>query len=90
METKAPLDPNALLTRDAVTAALNAAGYPVSSRSLATWASRPGKAHGPPYSHFGKRVLYRWSDAIAWAEAKMSPTGPASAKGARTVQEEAP
>jgi hypothetical protein len=28
---------------------------------------------GPPYHKFGRTVLYRWSDVLAWAEARLSP-----------------
>lgn len=59
-----------LLTRDAVAAALTARGYPVKAKTLATKATRGG---GPPFRHFGVRVLYRWSDALAWAEGRLSP-----------------
>jgi hypothetical protein len=65
-----PDDPNALLTRDATAVALTASGYPVSPRTLATRASRGG---GPPFHHFGPRVLYRWRDALDSAEKRLSP-----------------
>jgi hypothetical protein len=60
---------DALLTRDQTAAALAAAGFPVKSKTLATKASRGG---GPPYQLFGPRVLYRWSDALKWAEARLT------------------
>jgi hypothetical protein len=28
---------------------------------------------GPPYRKFGRVVLYRWGDVLAWAEAQLSP-----------------
>jgi hypothetical protein len=62
-------DPDALLTRDQTAAALAAAGFPVKSKTLATKASRGG---GPPYKLFGPRVLYRWEDALKWAQARLS------------------
>jgi len=62
-------DPEALLTRDATAAALTAAGYPVKAKTLATRATRGG---GPPFQHFGPRVLYRWKDVLAWAEARLT------------------
>jgi hypothetical protein len=65
-----PDDPNALLTRDATAVALTASGYPVRPRTLATRASRGG---GPPFHHFGPRVLYHWRDALDWAEKRLSP-----------------
>lgn len=63
-------DPNALLTREQVAAALTDAGFPVRSKSLATMATRGG---GPTFRKFGSRPLYRWSDALDWAEARLSP-----------------
>jgi hypothetical protein len=64
-----PTDPNALMTRDQVATALTEAGYPVKAKTLATKVTRGG---GPPFRHFGARVLYRWSDALGWAEAQLS------------------
>jgi hypothetical protein len=69
MATAIPDNPNALLTRDAVAAALTAAGFPVRAKTLATKATRGG---GPPFRHFGARVVYRWADALAWAEDRLS------------------
>lgn len=53
------------LTRQRVAEALTEAGYPISPRTLATKATRGG---GPPYSLFSGRALYRWGDALEWAE----------------------
>jgi hypothetical protein len=64
-----PDDPDARLRRDAVAAALTALGLPVKSKTLATMATRGG---GPPYQLFGRWPLYRWGDALAWAEARLS------------------
>jgi hypothetical protein len=64
-----PGTPDPLLTRDAVAAALTAAGFPVKAKTLATKASRGG---GPPYRLFGVRPLYRWRAALAWAEGRLS------------------
>lgn len=61
--------PDALLTREQTAAALTAAGYPVRPKTLATKATRGG---GPPYKLFSGRTLYRWGDALAWAEAATS------------------
>lgn len=60
-------NPAALLTRKAVAEALTRAGYPISSATLATKATRGG---GAPYSLFSGRALYRWSDALAWAQSQ--------------------
>jgi hypothetical protein len=64
-------DPNALLTREQTAQALTEAGFPVKAKTLATKATRGG---GPPYCKFGLRVLYRWGDALAWAEGRLTPT----------------
>jgi hypothetical protein len=68
--THIPDKPDVLLTREATAAALTAAGFPVATRTLATKATRGG---GPPYRTFGGRVLYRWTDVLAWAEARLTP-----------------
>jgi hypothetical protein len=65
-----PTSPDALLTRDATAAALTAAGFPVKSKTLATKATRGG---GPPFRRFGAKPLYRWGDALNWAESRLSP-----------------
>ncbi len=64
-----PTDLDALLTRDGVAVALSAVGYPVTSPTLATKATRGG---GPPYRKFGNRPLYRWGDALDWARGRLS------------------
>jgi hypothetical protein len=61
-------DPEALLTRDQTAVALTAAGFPVKSATLATKATRGG---GPPFRLFGARPLYRWSEALAWAQGRL-------------------
>ena len=64
-----PTDPDALLLRAPTAAALSAAGFPITPKTLATKASRGG---GPPYRLFGRRALYRWRDALAWAQGQLS------------------
>jgi hypothetical protein len=64
-----PDNADTLLTRDRAAAALTEAGFPVKAKTLATKATRGG---GPPYRKFGLRVLYRWGDALAWAERRLS------------------
>jgi hypothetical protein len=59
-----------LLTRDQTAEALTAAGFPVKAKTLATKASR---GDGPPFRSFGRIPLYRWADALAWAEGRLSP-----------------
>jgi len=62
-------NPNDLLSRKDVAAALTAAGYPVSPHTLSTYATRGG---GPIYRLFGKKPLYRWADALEWAQSRLS------------------
>jgi len=65
-----PKDPEMRLRRRETAEALSEAGYPVSEATLATKATRGG---GPPYRLFGRVPLYRWGDALAWAESRLSP-----------------
>lgn len=64
-----PNNHDTLLRRDAVAAALTEAGFPVAKASLATKATRGG---GPPFRSFGRTPLYRWGDALAWAQSRLS------------------
>jgi hypothetical protein len=68
----------ALLTRSQTAGNLEKAGFPVSSKTLATKASRGG---GPPYSLFGPRPLYRWRDALVWAQSRLTPPRRSSSEG---------
>jgi hypothetical protein len=61
---------DALHTRQQIAKALTEAGYPVATGTLATKATRGG---GPPYQLFGRKPLYRWGDALAWAQGRLSP-----------------
>lgn len=63
------LSSSALLRRHACAQALTEAGYPISAKTLATMATRGG---GPPYCQFGRTVLYRWSEAVGWAEGRLT------------------
>jgi hypothetical protein len=65
-----PNDPEALLTRDAIAAALSESGFPISAKTLATKACTGG---GPPFYRFGPRVLYRWGTSLRWAQERMRP-----------------
>lgn len=69
MATAIPDSITALLRRKATAEALTAAGFPVSEKTLATKAVRGG---GPAYQTFGRTVLYRWGDALSWAEGRLS------------------
>lgn len=63
------LDEDTLLTRAATAEALTNEGYPTSPATLATKATRGG---GPRYRLFGRRPIYRWGDALAWARCRLS------------------
>ena len=63
-------DPDALLRRRALAEALTCAGFPITESTLATKATRGG---GPPFRRFGLIPLYRWADALGWAEGRLSP-----------------
>jgi hypothetical protein len=65
-----PSDPDALLTREETAAALTESGFPTSPKTLATKATRGG---GPPFHYYGPRVIYRWGNALSWAEERLSP-----------------
>jgi hypothetical protein len=60
-----PENPDTLLTRELVAAALTAAGYRVRKSTLASKATR---GSGPRYRLFGRQPLYRWRDALDWAQ----------------------
>jgi hypothetical protein len=65
-----PVNPDeALLTRAQTASKLTEAGFPVKPGTLATKASRGG---GPAYELFGKKPLYRWGTALAWARSRLS------------------
>jgi hypothetical protein len=66
-----PTDPNAKLNRIDTASALTAAGYPITSATLATFASRDV---GPDYTVFGGRAVYRWGDTLQWARARATPS----------------
>ena len=64
-----PTDANARLRRKTLAEALTEAGFPTAEATLATKASRGG---GPPFQSFGRIPLYKWGDALAWAEGRLS------------------
>jgi hypothetical protein len=64
-----PTTPDTQLRRRETAAALTEAGFPVRPATLATLASRGG---GPPYRRFGAVVLYRWDEALQWAQSRLS------------------
>lgn len=61
--------PDTLMRRKAVAEALTIRGFPISRGSLAMYACKGG---GPPFRLFGRIPLYRFSDALKWAEARTS------------------
>ncbi len=63
------ISPDALLSRRQTAIELTARGFVVDESTLASKATRGG---GPPMHSFGKRVLYKWGDALSWAESKLS------------------
>lgn len=73
-----PGNPNALLTRPKTADALTEAGFPVKEGTLATKATRGG---GPPFQKFGSRALYRWADALLWAQRRLSAPRCSSSEG---------
>ena len=65
-----PTDPNTQLNRIDAAATLTMAGYPITSATLATFASRN---IGPEYKVFGGRALYLWGDLLQWAKNRATP-----------------
>jgi hypothetical protein len=63
------IDPDKWLRRRATAEALQARGFPVAEKSLATRATRGG---GPPFKRFGRIPLYRWGDSLDWANTKLT------------------
>ncbi|MGD0106519.1 MAG: hypothetical protein ABSC06_21135 [Rhodopila sp.] len=64
-----PDDPETLLPRGELSVALKEKGFKTSEKTLATKATRGG---GPPYRSYGRTPLYRWGDALAWAQSRLS------------------
>ena len=71
-------DENDLLRRHALAQALTDAGYPTAPATLATKATRGG---GPPFRLYGRIPLYRWGDALAWAESRLSALQRSTSEG---------
>ena len=59
--------PDPILRRRELAAELTAAGYPIAPQTLARLAV---EGAGPPFRRWGRAPLYRWSDAVRWAEAR--------------------
>ena len=78
------LTPESKLVRRDLAAALTAEGFPITEATLATKATRGG---GPPFMKFGAKPLYRWGDALAWAEGRL--TAPAHSTSEADAQKAA-
>jgi hypothetical protein len=64
------ISPDTKLDRVQTAAALSARGYRTAKSTLASLATRGG---GPPFAKYGNsHVLYRWGDALAWAQKRLS------------------
>jgi hypothetical protein len=74
------LNPDSLLSRVATAEALTEIGYPIKAKTLATMATRGG---GPPFRKWPKLAVYKWGDALEWAQARLS--GPHPTTSARDV-----
>ena len=74
--------PDAKLTREETAEALTAAGYRTSPATLATKASRGG---GPKYVLYNGRALYRFGDALEWAQASTSAPRTTASEGRRAA-----
>lgn len=64
------MDDDQLLGREDAAAFVTARGFKTSKRTLEKLACLGG---GPIMRSWGRRVLYRKSDLIAWAESRLSP-----------------
>jgi len=60
---------DALLRRKLLAQALTEAGFPTAAATLASKATRGG---GPVFRLYGRIPLYRWGDAIEWAQSRLS------------------
>jgi hypothetical protein len=65
-----PINPEALLTRQRTAEALTDAGYQTAPNTLAK-AAWSGK--GPLFRKYGRITLYKWGDALSWAQERAGP-----------------
>jgi hypothetical protein len=63
------ISPETLLDRKATAEALTSRGFKTKESSLATMACRGG---GPIFQKFGQRVVYKWANALSWAQSRLS------------------
>jgi hypothetical protein len=68
-----PESPDALLSRVQTAGALTAVGYPIAPTTLANKAAR---GEGPCFQRFGRKPLYKWGDALAWARSQVTAPRP--------------
>lgn len=74
---------DALLDRATTADALTRSGFKTSHATLATMASRGG---GPPYELWGRKPLYRWGNALAWARSRLTPPARSSNEHAANAE----
>ena len=87
MSSSIPSNPDAPLTREQTAAALSEFGFPITVNALGGLAHR---GTGPKYALFGKYSLYRWRDALAWAETQLrDPRSSASELAAARAERKA-
>ena len=75
-------DPDTLMTRRQLAAALTAAGYPTAESTLTTKACRGG---GPPYFKYGPKTIYRWGPSLQWASDRLVPAHSTSEADAKVA-----
>jgi hypothetical protein len=63
------INPDTLLDRPATAQALTSRGFKTRQSTLASMASRGG---GPIFRKYGQRVVYKWADALSWAQSRLS------------------
>jgi len=67
------------MTRIEAAAYLTLIGFPISTKTLAQYASR-AHVEGPPYSIANGRAIYERADLDAWAAARTSPKARSSSE----------
>jgi hypothetical protein len=63
------ISPDMLLDRKATAEALTSRGFKTKASSLTALACR---GDGPIFQKFGRRVVYKWSNVLAWAQSRLS------------------
>lgn len=74
--------PETRLSRADTAKALTAAGFPISTSTLATMACRGG---GPAYTIFNGRAIYTFGDALSWAESRTSAPMKTASEGRASI-----